>query len=221
LLGRALRLLLLIAVLLAAVVLGRALTLPSRQFAVVPAPFLELDERAAAERLAASLRFETVSNQDPAQVSRAAFGAFRGWLAASYPRLHATLARQPIAQHSLLYTWQGSDPDLAPLLLLAHQDVVPVVDAARWTHPPFGGVIADGFVWGRGAIDDKASLVAICEAVEHLLAAGFAPTRTLLLAFGAPSPRRWRRAACGRSWCSTRAWWSPSGRFPASTSPPR
>jgi carboxypeptidase PM20D1 len=184
LLGRALRLLLLIAVLLAAVVLGRALTLPSRQFAVVPAPFLELDERAAAERLAASLRFETVSNQDPAQVSRAAFGAFRGWLAASYPRLHATLARQPIAQHSLLYTWQGSDPDLAPLLLLAHQDVVPVVDAARWTHPPFGGVIADGFVWGRGAIDDKASLVAICEAVEHLLAAGFAPTRTLLLAFG-------------------------------------
>lgn len=181
---RALRLLLLILVVLAAVVLIRALTLPSRQVAVAPAPFLELDERAAAEHLAASLRLQTVSHQDPAQVSDAAFVAFRGWLADTYPLLHATLAREQIAEHSLLYTWPGGDPDLAPLLLLAHQDVVPVVDAARWTHPPFDGVIADGFVWGRGAIDDKAGLVAICEAVERLLAAGFAPTRTVLLAFG-------------------------------------
>jgi len=41
-----------------------------------------------------------------------------------------------------------------PLLLLSHLDVVPV-EPERWTHPPFAGEVADGFVWGRGAIDSK------------------------------------------------------------------
>jgi carboxypeptidase PM20D1 len=70
------------------------------------------------------------------------------------------------------------------VLLMAHQDVVPVEDAAAWRHPPFGGVIADGYVWGRGAIDDKQAVMGIMEAVELLLAEGFAPPRTVYLAFG-------------------------------------
>ena len=41
-----------------------------------------------------------------------------------------------------------------PLVLLHHMDVVPASDG-RWTHPPFDGVLAEGYVWGRGAIDDK------------------------------------------------------------------
>ena len=63
-------------------------------------------------------------------------------------------------------------------------DVVPVPDAAEWEHAPFGGAIAGGFVHGRGAIDDKHSLMCICEAVEYLLARGWAPSRPLLLCFG-------------------------------------
>ncbi|MDO9490323.1 MAG: M20/M25/M40 family metallo-hydrolase, partial [Sphingomonadaceae bacterium] len=55
---------------------------------------------------------------------------------------------------------------------------------SKWTHPPFAGVAADGYVWGRGAWDDKSSVVAILEAVERKLAAGWAPTRTVYLAFG-------------------------------------
>ena len=72
------------------------------------------------------------------------------------------------------------------MLLLAHQDVVPVAagEETGWTHPPFAGVVADGHVWGRGALDDKASLVAILEAVERLAASGRAPRRAILLAFG-------------------------------------
>jgi carboxypeptidase PM20D1 len=60
-------------------------------------------------------------------------------------------------------------------------DVVPVPDAATWTHPPFAGVRAADpdtgaeCVWGRGAIDDKHSVVALCAAVEALLQAGFVP----------------------------------------------
>lgn len=171
---------------LALLALGlRALRLPSRQLAVAPAPARAVDADAVAARLAEAIRIPTIiTSPDPAQLDAAPFRAFADWLAASYPRLHGALARETVSEHSLLYTWPGSDPALAPLLLLAHQDVVPAADPERWTHPPFAGAIADGYVWGRGAIDDKGPLVAICEAIEGLLVEGFAPRRTVLLAFG-------------------------------------
>jgi len=53
-----------------------------------------------------------------------------------------------------------------------------------WEQPPFSGALAGGFVWGRGALDDKGSLVCLLDAAESLLAEGFAPRRTVLLAFG-------------------------------------
>jgi carboxypeptidase PM20D1 len=70
-----------------------------------------------------------------------------------------------------------------PILLMAHMDVVPATDQ-HWRHPPFSGALVDGYVWGRGAMDDKASVMAILEAVEHLLGNGFVPKRTVYLAFG-------------------------------------
>jgi carboxypeptidase PM20D1 len=139
-----------------------------------------------AERLAEAIRFATISSQDREALDEAAFGEMRAWLAARYPAVHGQLERQVIAGHSLLYTWPGLDSERAPVLLAAHLDVVPVPEEAlpAWTHPPFAGVIADGFVWGRGALDDKASLITILEAVEGLLAEGFRPPRTVYLAFG-------------------------------------
>jgi carboxypeptidase PM20D1 len=75
---------------------------------------------------------------------------------------------------------------LKPIALLAHQDVVPVEPGTedRWTHPPFGGVIDDGMVWGRGALDNKGQLIAIMEAVDRLAASGFQPARDIYLLFG-------------------------------------
>jgi len=164
--------------------LARALALPSRQVQVKPVPRITLDETALAERLAAALRFETISYQDPAALPRGEFDKFQRWLAEAYPLLHARLSLERVSDLSLLYTWQGRNPQLPPILLLAHQDVVPVEAPERWTEPPFAGRIDQGFVWGRGAIDDKSSLLSICEAVELLLARGFQPERTVLLAFG-------------------------------------
>jgi carboxypeptidase PM20D1 len=169
---------------LAALLFARALRLPSRQLQVKAAPRIGLDEDALAARLAAALRFETISSADPAALPRAEFEKFQRWLAETYPRLHAGLSLERVSDLSLLYTWKGSDPTLPPLLLLAHQDVVPVDAPERWAEPPFAGHIDGGFVWGRGAIDDKASLLSICEAVELLLGRGFLPARTVLLAFG-------------------------------------
>ncbi len=90
------------------------------------------------------------------------------------PRFTRSPAAQVIGELSLLYTWQGSDPAQPPLLLLAHQDVVPAAPETRaaWSVDPFGGVIRDDAVWGRGAVDDKGSLVALLEAAEYLARAG-------------------------------------------------
>jgi carboxypeptidase PM20D1 len=173
-----------IALFLAALALS-ALRLPSRQISVAPAPVRAVDANEVAARLAAALRIPTVSHSsDAADLEAEAFVALHGWIEANYPKLHRTLVREIVAGHSLLYTWAGSDPSLEPVLLAAHQDVVPAENLERWTHPPFEGLVDGGFVWGRGAIDDKGAMVAILEAVERLIGEGFTPRRTLLLAFG-------------------------------------
>ena len=98
--------------------------------------------------------------------------------------MHRSLKREVISDFSLLYTWKGADPNLRPILLMGHLDVVPAVNLDDWERPPFSGEIADGFVWGRGTLDDKVSVLAALEAVEHLLGNGFQPKRTVYLAFG-------------------------------------
>jgi carboxypeptidase PM20D1 len=85
---------------------------------------------------------------------------------------------------TLVYEWQGSSDALRPIILMAHQDVVPAEAAQDWRHPPFSGAISEGSIWGRGSVDNKGALVAIMEAVEALVVAGVAPQRTLLLVLG-------------------------------------
>jgi carboxypeptidase PM20D1 len=142
-------------------------------------------DKAAVQHLAQAIRIPTVSTET-GPASDAVLDAFAAHLAASYPRVHASLKREVVADHSLLFTWPGADPNAPALLLAAHQDVVPIEgsSASQWTHPPFDGVVTGGFVWGRGTIDDKMSLIAILEATERLLARGLRPRQTIYLAFG-------------------------------------
>jgi carboxypeptidase PM20D1 len=155
--------------------------------AAASAPRTEaIDEAAVAEHLSQAIKFRTVSHQDPKDDDHSVFAAFRTFLEATYPKVHATLGRELVNGDGLLYRWEGSDSSLPPVLFLAHQDVVPIEPGteSKWTHPPFDGVIADGFVWGRGAIDDKGSLVGLFEALESLIGEGWKPGRTLFLASG-------------------------------------
>jgi carboxypeptidase PM20D1 len=171
--------------LLLAACLVRVALLPAPAQPGVAIASIELDDAGAVSRLAAALRIPTISHGDAAQNDPAALAAFAAHLEKSFPRVHAKLSRDKVGA-SLLYTWPGTDPAARPLLLLAHMDVVPIEPGTepKWTHPPFGGVVAGGFVWGRGARDDKSSVLALLESVEWLLAQEFAPTRTVYLAFG-------------------------------------
>ncbi|HEU0298768.1 MAG TPA: M20 family peptidase [Longimicrobium sp.] len=171
--------------LLVAVALVRTARFRPAESAVAPAPAVAVPA-GAAERLAGAVRIRTISHEDPAAFDAAAFQALHAYLQAQFPRVHAHLRRETVATHSLLYTWPGSDPSLKPILLMGHLDVVPVEPGTEgsWQEDPFGGRIAGGFIWGRGAIDNKSAVVGLLEAVEMLLGEGFRPARTVYLAFG-------------------------------------
>jgi carboxypeptidase PM20D1 len=163
-------------------------TTPSRQLPVTTPDVAAFDEEAQlqlARRLGGALRIQTVS-QEGRPFPAAELRALHAYLRESFPALHAALKLETVNELSLLYTWPGQEPAAKPYLLLAHQDVVPVEEGSggRWTHPPFAGEVEGGFVWGRGAIDDKGSLMAILEAIELLVRSGYKPRRTIYLAFG-------------------------------------
>jgi carboxypeptidase PM20D1 len=168
------------------VLFGKALTTSSRQIVVEAAEGVPVDEAKAAAHLARAITFKTVSYQDPAQIDPAAFTGLHKALEEMFPKVHQSLTREIVGERSLLYTWKGKDAGKPPILLMAHQDVVPVEPGTEsdWEKPPFDGVIDGGFVWGRGSIDFKNGVVGILEAVEALLAQGYSPPRTVYLAFG-------------------------------------
>src|SRR4029453_5041285 len=125
-------------------------------------------------------------NQAATDPGKREFQGFHHFLAKSFPGVHERLQKETMGGHSLLYSWKGKDNALQPILLMAHMDVVPVDPATEssWRHPPFSGQMAEGYIWGRGTMDDKGSVLAILEAAENLLASVFEPQRTIFLAFG-------------------------------------
>jgi carboxypeptidase PM20D1 len=133
-------------------------------------------------RLATAIRLPTVSDGTGNPPAAELF-ALHEHLRVSFPRVHESLVRENIAEYSLLYTWTGQDPSLPALILAGHLDVVPA-DSKRWSHDPFAGDIDRTHIYGRGAMDDKVTVMAILEAVELLLEDGFVPKRSIYLAFG-------------------------------------
>jgi carboxypeptidase PM20D1 len=156
---------------------------PSRQIVVPVPPGLSIDMEQAAVRLSQALRFPTVSHQDSSKFDPVPFEALRAYLVEAFPEVHRNLEREVI-NGSLLYKWVGSNASLSPALLMAHLDVVPGDEGVPWTRGAFSGDIADGFIWGRGALDVKGSMMAILEASEQLLKTGQRPRRTVYFAFG-------------------------------------
>ncbi len=150
-----------------------------------PITDVSIDQQEAAKRLSGALAIKTISRTD-VPVAADAFKAMHQYLENTFPLTHENLERETVNEYSLLYTWRGDNLELEPILLMAHMDVVPIAAETvhQWKYPPFSGKVADGFIWGRGALDMKQSLMGIMEAVEYLLVQKLKPDRTVYLAFG-------------------------------------
>lgn len=171
--------------LLMAVLLFNAFTMTSRQVDAEPLALPELPD-AIYERLAGAITYRTISYSEDAEPDSAAFRGFHRFLDSVFPLVHENLELKRISDYSLLYRWEGSDPAKKPVILMSHQDVVPVDEPTLedWEAGPFAGVVTDEYVIGRGTMDDKGTLMALMEGVERLLGEGYQPSRTLYLAFG-------------------------------------
>ncbi|KAG6910025.1 hypothetical protein DXG01_013749 [Tephrocybe rancida] len=144
----------------------------------------------AVEWIGGAVRVPTESYDDMGAVGDDprwdAFAPFHEYLLSAFPLVHSTLELKKVNTYGLIFTWPGSDAYLKPLVLMAHQDVVPVnpETVGEWTHPPYSGYFDGERVWGRGSSDDKSGLIGALASVETLVRSGFRPTRTLILSFG-------------------------------------
>ncbi len=186
--------------LLAALIIGllaKTFLTPSKQLQVKPVNAIAVDGTAAAARLGAAVRLQTISSAADPEANADAFKALHAHLETSFPKFHAAAKRELIGGYGLLYTLAGTDSAAKPIALLAHQDVVPIAPGTEkdWSQPPFSGVVADGFVWGRGAWDNKSNLMSQLEAIELFLASGAKPNRTIYFFFGHDEEVGGRRGA--------------------------
>jgi len=165
-----------------AVLLAKTLMLSSRQLNVDKGENIDVDDSCFV-RLSGAIQIPTVSHQNPEENDTSAFESFYQYLNINFPLVFSKLDVEKVNEYGLLMKWEGRSAK-SPVVLMAHQDVVPVNDGKEWEEAPFSGKIDDQFVWGRGAIDDKGSLLAILEAVEKLISEGYVPERTFYLAFG-------------------------------------
>lgn len=173
-------------VLLAIALVTRASIMESVQPDVDPASDMPDVRDGAVERLAGAIQIRSISPGEVNPDTLAPFDELHDYLKTSYPLTHRELERETVEPCSLLYRWEGTDPDKKPAILMSHLDVVPIEEGNLddWTHPPFSGAVENGYIWGRGTLDIKSGVLGILEATETLLEAGMAPERTQIYAFG-------------------------------------
>ncbi|OFC70297.1 M20 family peptidase [Alteromonas confluentis] len=149
-----------------------------------PMTLIQPDANALAAQLSEAITFQTISWESGNPDDYASFIALQQWLETTYPNVFAQLELTRINTHTLLLRWQGSEATGQPVLFSAHYDVVPVNPGTEneWTHSPFAGDIADNYVWGRGALDDKSAVVGLMASVSGLLKTGFTPKQDIYVA---------------------------------------
>ncbi|KAI0820830.1 carboxypeptidase S [Trametes gibbosa] len=144
----------------------------------------------AYEAFGGAIRIPTVSYDDMGPVGEDerwnVFGELHDYLQKTFPRVFSTLNVTKVNTYGIVLHWQGSDGDILPVLMTAHQDVVAVDPSTldEWKQPPYSGFYDGTWIWGRGSCDDKSDLVASLQAIDALIQEGFEPRRTFVWAFG-------------------------------------
>lgn len=161
------------ALLLAATLATPAMAAPPKApSAAAEAQVLELSKQAIALR---SVQGEGNKTADVAKLYKSALlGA--GWA-------EKDIEITPVDDTAyLVATWQGSDPKLKPLIISGHMDVVEA-NPKDWTRDPFTPVVENGYLYGRGASDQKFSMVLAMVGLMELRKGGYQPKRTIVIAF--------------------------------------
>ena len=157
----------------------------SKQINVALSETFEIDKINAFNHLSESIKYKTISFQDPSLIDSTEFLSFNQFLRDSYPLIFSNLQERQFSKYSLLLKWEGEQASkLNPILFMAHSDVVPIENLDDWTIPPFLGLQENEYILGRGSIDDKSSLISILEAIEYLLFKGFIPSRDIYISVG-------------------------------------
>ncbi|KAI0841219.1 carboxypeptidase S [Hypoxylon sp. FL0890] len=168
-------------------------------------------------RLSAAVRVPTESYDDNGDVDEdprwETFDKFHQVLEQLFPLVHSHLELRKVNRYGLQYTFRGTDATLKPILLTAHQDVVPAGTASRWKYPPYKGHFDGSFLWGRGSADCKNVLIGILSAMEDLLLQSFIPRRTIVLAFGFDEETGGLRGAAALNQSLIEEWGSDSFLF--------
>jgi len=176
----------LILVVIFVILLARTAVFPIDTAEVEPIELTQVDGESVAQRLGLAIQLKTFSSPNLEEIDPIPFRGMHNLMHTLYPMIDEKLDKEIFNEFSLLYTWKGSNPSLEPVCFLAHLDVVPADEAedSGWKYPPFSGMVAEGYVWGRGAIDCKGVLIGQLEAIDNLLREGYQPLRTIYLAFG-------------------------------------
>ncbi|XP_052509878.1 N-fatty-acyl-amino acid synthase/hydrolase PM20D1 isoform X2 [Budorcas taxicolor] len=150
----------------------------------IPSQFSQEQRIAMKEALKGAIQIPTVSFS-PKELNTTALAEFGEYIRKVFPTVFHTsfIRHEVIGNYSHLFTIKGSDPSMQPYMLLAHIDVVPAPDKG-WDVPPFSGLERDGFIYGRGTLDNKNSLMAILQALELLLIRNYIPRRSFFIALG-------------------------------------
>ncbi len=138
----------------------------------------------AINHLRQAIQIKSISYDNDRLTDYSQFDSLINFLENSYPLTFEKLESRIINKHSLLLHWKGSNKNNKPAIFYAHLDVVPADSSSQWTHHPFAGHADIEFIYGRGAIDDKGSIIAIFESTEKLLKNNFVPGRDIYFAFG-------------------------------------
>lgn len=144
------------------------------------------DLEKAIETLSSAIKIKTISYPDYERMDFKLFDEFLLLLEKSYPNINRVCKKELINGYCPVYLWESETKGNKPILLLGHYDVVPVEESKEsdWEEEPFSGLLKDGFIWGRGTLDDKNQVIAVMESIEYMISNGHKLNRDIYMAFG-------------------------------------